>query len=113
MTLVVEASDRLVAAADDWAEARMIERDEALRAKAEQALLEVEHLVADETTVDLDIDGRTISYDPSPEVESFLADRAEVAGIDAETLLWLYVELFANVFSDDDAQRPPNAPPTE
>lgn len=113
MTLVVEASDRLVEAADEWADARLMEREEALTVKAEQALLEVEHLVASETAVDFEVDGRTIRYDPSSDVESFLASRAETAGIDEETVLWLYIELFADVFSEDDAQRPPNAPPTE
>lgn len=113
MTIRVEASDRLVAAADDWAEARMEEREEALRVKAEQALLEVEHLVGGETTVAFEVDERTISYEPSSDVEAFLATQADAAGIDEETLVTLYIELFADVFSEDDVKRPPNAPPTE
>lgn len=113
MTIRVEASDRLVAAADDWAEARLEEREKALRVKAEQALLEVEHLVGGKTTVEFDVDGQTISYEPSADVESFLASQAAAAGIDEETLVTLYIELFADVFSEDDVKRPPNAPPPE
>jgi hypothetical protein len=113
VTLRVEASERLLAAADDWADARMTERDEALRVKAEQALLEVEHLVAGGTAVDLDIDDGVISYDPSSDAEAFLAEQAANAGIDEETVVELYIELFADVFSEDDVKRPPNAPPTE
>ena len=114
MTLRVEASDRLLAAAEDWAEARMKEPEEALRVKAEQALLEVEHLVADEMDVDFEVDEGTISYNPSADVETFLADQAAAAaGIDEETVVKLYIELFADVFSDDDVKRPPNAPPPE
>jgi hypothetical protein len=113
VTLRVEASDRLLTAAEDWAEARMKDRDEALRVKAEQALLEVEHLVGDEMEVDFEVDERTISYTPSPDVEAFLAEQAAAAGIDEETVVKLYIELFADVFSDDDVKRPPNAPPPE
>jgi hypothetical protein len=113
VTLRVEASERLLAAADDWAEARMKEREEALRVKAEQALLEVEHLVAGEMEVDLTVDDGVISYEPSADAESFLADQAANAGIDPETVVELYIELFADVFSDDDVTRPPNAPPPD
>ncbi|MCD2202426.1 hypothetical protein [Halobacterium sp. KA-6] len=110
-----EASDRLVAAADEWAEKRMSDREDALETKVEQALLEVEHLVSGEQDVDFDVDERTVTYEPTDELAAFLDQQAESVGVDPEDVLSMYADLFATVFLDnyDQEERPPNAPPTE
>lgn len=115
MTIRVEASDRLVAAADDWAEARMEEREEALRVKAEQALLEVEHLVSQTHEVEFEVDGRTIRYEPSEELSALLARQSEELGADESAVLKAHVDIYANAFLDQvsDEQRPPGTPSTE
>ena len=112
-----EVSDRLHAAAEEWAEARLVDHDEALETKVEQALLEVEHLVsgAHEVSFAVDSDGdtATISHEPSDELTTFLAEQSEESGLEEAKLLKLHVDLFARVFLDEDTQRPPNAPPKD
>lgn len=106
-----EVSDRLHAAAEAWAEARLVEHDEALETKVEQALLEVEHLVSGAHEVDFEVDGRTVHHEPTDELASYLERQAASAGIDESDVLALSVDLFARVFLDDE-ERPSNAPPT-
>jgi hypothetical protein len=113
LTLVVPVGDRFREAAATWGDARLMEPEEALAVKAEQALLEIAHLVAGETAVEFEVDGNEIRYDPSDEVASFLAEQAATAGVDEETVLELHVDLFARVFLDSGEQRPAGAPPSE
>jgi len=87
--------------------------EDAMASKAEQALLEIEHLVADATDVEFDVDGTTITHYPSDELAAFLTAQAEETGLDESTVLKLHVDLFASVFLDDDLERPPNAPPPD
>ncbi|GAA0277167.1 hypothetical protein [Halobacterium noricense] len=110
-----EASDRLVAAADEWADKRMSDREDALETKVEQALLEVEHLVSGEQDVEFDVDERTVTYEPTDALAAFLDQQAESVGVDPADVLAMHADLFATVFLDnyDQEERPPNAPPTE
>lgn len=110
-----EASDRLVAAADEWADKRMSDREDALETKVEQALLEVEHLVSGEQDVEFDVDERMVTYEPTDELAAFLDQQAEAVGVEPEDVLSMHTDLFATVFLDnyDQEERPPNAPPTE
>lgn len=98
-------------AAAEWGNARMMDEEEALEAKAEQALLEIEHLVSGATEVEFEVDGETVTHHPSDDLTAFLEAQSEATGLDPDRLLKLHVDLFARVFHDDDVQRPPNAPP--
>lgn len=89
-----------------------MDTEEALETKAEQALLEIEHLVSGAHEVGFEVDGRTVRLDPSDELETYLERQAESKGLDEATVLELYVDLFARVFLDDE-ERPPNAPPKD
>jgi hypothetical protein len=111
LTLSIRASDRIVSAAEEWAEARMTDRETAIETKAEQALLEIEHLVSDATEVEFSVDGRTIHHEPSDELRAFLDAQAEETGLQPDTILKLHIDLFARVFLDEGDTRPPNAPP--
>lgn len=113
LTLVVPVTERFRAAAATWGDTRLMDTDEALEVKAEQALLEVEHLVSGATAVEFAVadDGDELRYDPSDELAAFLAEQADDTGLDEATVLRLYVDLFASVFLDEDAKRPSNAPP--
>lgn len=115
MAISFEPSERLREAASAWADQRMMEDEEALEVKVEQALLEIEHLVSGDTAVTFEIedDGERVRFSPSEELATFLDGQAAESGLEAERLLRLHVDLFANVFLDEDSQRPPNAPPTE
>lgn len=115
MSEVIEVTptDRFLEAVEEWAESRMMERADALETKAEQALLEIEHLVAEAHDVEFAVDGDTIRYEPSDAVYRFLVERAEEADIDVETVTTLYINLYANAYLDSDTMRPSNAPPTE
>jgi hypothetical protein len=106
-----EASDRLVAAAEEWGEARLEDEDEALETKVEQSLLEVEHLVSGAHEVDFEVDGRTVHLEPTDALAAFLEQQATAKGIDEADVLALYADLFARAFLDDE-ERPSNAPPT-
>lgn len=111
LTLSFTVDDRFLEAAEEWGDTRMMDPEDALEVKAEQALLEIEHLVSGATEVEFDVDGRTVSHEPSDDLETFLAEQAEESGLSEERLLKLHVDLFARVFLDEDS-RPPNAPPT-
>ena len=97
----IEVSDRFAAAAAEWGDRRVMDDEEAMAVKAEQALLEIEHLGGGHTDVEFDVEGETIRYDPSAELAAFLDEQAERVGIDPEAVLGLYVDLFARAFLDD------------
>lgn len=103
--------DRFVAAAKEWGDNRMMNHDEAIETKAEQSLLEVEHLVSGATSVEFEVEGRTVHHEPSDELAELLAEQADETDLSESRLLKLYVDLFSGAFRDDDAVRPPNAPP--
>ena len=115
MAISFEPSERLREAASEWADQRMMEDEEALEVKVAQALLEIEHLVSGGTqvTFELEDDGQRVRFSPSDDLATFLERQAEESGLPAERLLRLHVDLFANVFLDEDSERPSNAPPTE
>lgn len=111
MTLAFEVGDRFVEAAEEWGDNRLMDRDEAIETKAEQALLEVEHLASHATEVEFEVEGRTVRHEPSDELVDLLAAQADETGLPESELLGLHVDLFSGAFRDDDAVRPPNAPP--
>ena len=115
MAISFPVSDRLAAAADEWADQRLMEDEEALEVKVEQALLEIEHLVsgATEVTFELEEEGELVRFAPSDDLDAFLAEQSDAAGLPPEKLLALHVDLFASVFLEGDTQRPSNAPPPE
>lgn len=113
LSIEFEVDDRFVDAAEDWSEQHLTDAEEGLEIKAEQALLEIEHLVSDAYEVTFEVDGRTIVHEPSEELQAFLARQADATGLDESTLLKLHVDLFARAFLDDDQERPPNAPPPD
>jgi hypothetical protein len=100
-TIEVEPSERFLEAAGEWGDHRMLAEEEAIRAKAEQALLEIEHLVSGATEVEFELAEGVVRYEPSEELAAFLDEQAAVAGIDRGTVLELYVNLFARVFLDE------------
>lgn len=111
MTLSFEASDRVREAAAEWGESHLMDAEEALEAKAEQALLEIEHLVSGATDVEFGVEDGTIHHEPTDELAAFVEAQAAETGLDEATVLKLHVDLYARAFLDDDAVRPPNAPP--
>lgn len=111
--LVFEVDDRFETAAEEWGEARMMEFESAMESKVEQALLEIEHLVADAHEVEFAVEGTEVRHYPTADLASFLAAQAELTGLDQSTVLKLHVDLFARVFLEDDIQRPPNAAPPD
>jgi hypothetical protein len=112
LSLTIDLTDRFVAAAEEWAEARLEDQETALETKAEQALLEIEYLVSGRTEVsfDVDVDAAQIEYAPSDELATLLSAQADDTGLDESTILRLHVDLFVGAFPGDD-DRPPNAPP--
>lgn len=112
LTLTIDLTDRFVAAAEEWAEARLEDQETALETKAEQALLEIEYLVSGRTEVsfDVDVDAAQIEYAPSDDLATLLSAQADDTGLDESTVLRLHVDLFVGAFPGDD-DRPPNAPP--
>ncbi|WP_224268088.1 hypothetical protein [Haloprofundus salinisoli] len=111
MTLVVPISERFREASEEWADTRLMDPEDALEVKAEQALLEVEHLVSGAHEVEFAVEDGELRYEPSDELAALLSSHAERAGVDEATVLGLHVDLFARVFLDDAAKRPSNAPP--
>lgn len=115
MTLTFEVDDRFYRAAEAWADRRMQDTETALETKTEQSLMEIEHLIADLQTVELEfeVDGRQVSYEPTPELSEFLARQAADTGLDESDVLKMHVDLFANAFLDEitDDQRPTDASP--
>jgi hypothetical protein len=112
LTLTIDLTQRFVDAADEWAEARLEDRETALETKAEQALLEIEYLVSGRTDVSFEVDPEAgeVHYAPSDALAERLAEQADETGLDEATLLRLHVDLFVGAFSGND-DRPPNAPP--
>jgi len=103
--ITVELSERFLAAAAEWADQRVMTEDHAVESKVEQALLEVEHLVSGGTSVAFAVDGETAVVDPSDELAAFLNAQAERLGVEPAAVLGSYVDLFARVFLNDDAER--------
>lgn len=113
MSLTFEVDERFAKAAEDWAERQMMDDEAALEIKAEQSLLEIEHLISESHEVEFEVDGPTITHHPSADLSRFLESKAEETGLEEAELLKLYVDLFARAFLDDDTERPPNAPPPD
>lgn len=113
MSLEFEVDDRFVRAASEWAERQMMDEEDALEVKAEQSLLEIEHLISGSHEVEFDIDGRIITHYPTADLAAFLSGKADETGLSEAELLKLYVDLYTRAFLDDDTERPPNAPPPE
>lgn len=111
VTLSFDISERFADAAAEWGDTRLMEHEDAIETKAEQALLEIEHLVSGSTEVEFAVDGETIHHEPSDELTAFLAEQADATALDERTILKLHVDLFARVFLDEDQQRPPGTPP--
>jgi hypothetical protein len=107
--IAIPISDRFREAAAEWGDDRLMSDDDALEAKAEQALLEVEHLASGANEVSFEVDAETdvLRLDPSDALARFLAAEAAETGVDESTVLRLYVDLFARSFLDSDVQRPP------
>jgi len=113
MALAVSIGDRLVDAATEWADQRMLDEDDALEQKLEQALLEVEHLASGTTEIAFELDGRTLHYAPSDELDALLDEQADGIDADPATVLELHLELFARTFLPEDSVQPgagPGAP---
>ncbi|MBP1987181.1 hypothetical protein [Halolamina salifodinae] len=113
MALEVSIGDRLVDAAAEWADQRMLDEDDALEQKLEQALLEVEHLASGTTELEFELDDRTLQYAPSDELDELLEEQAERIDGDPAAVLELHLELFARTFLPDDTVQPgagPGAP---
>lgn len=110
--LAFEVSDRLYVAAEEWGERRLEDIEDALATKVEQALLEIEHLVSGAHEVEFDVDGRTVSYEPTEELSDLLARQAEALGADESAVLKAHVDLFANAFLEEatDETQPPRSP---
>lgn len=113
MTLTFEASDRLVEGAEEWGEKRMMDTEDALESKVEQALLEIENVLANEFDVAFELDGRTVHYEPADEVASFVDAQAEEYDLPREDVVRMHVDLYSRVFLHSDEERPPNAPSVE
>nr|WP_254270031.1 hypothetical protein [Halorussus aquaticus] len=111
LTVAFTVGDRFVEAAEEWGDNRMMDREDAVETKAEQALLEVEHLASGATDVSFEVEGRTVRHEASDELAALLAEQADETGLDESELLRLHVDLFSGAFREDDAVRPPNAPP--
>jgi hypothetical protein len=111
LTLAFTIGDRFAAAAEEWGDARMMDADEAVETKTEQALLEIEHLASGATDVEFAVEDGTVRHEPSDELATLLAEQADETGLSESEVLKLHVDLFAGAFGDDDAVRPPNAPP--
>lgn len=107
LTLSFEPGDRFLAAAEEWGDRRTTDFERAFEVKAEQALLEIEHLVSGATEVafEVDAEGRTVHHEPSDELREFLSEQAAETGLDETTLLRLHVDLFARAFLDDSGGR--------
>lgn len=101
MTITFEVNDRFVEAAEEWADRRMMDLDEALGTKVEQSLLEVEHLISQSHDVEFELDGRTVHYEPTDELAAFLSRWAEKTGLEESEVLEMNVDLFANAFLDE------------
>lgn len=115
MSLTFEVGDRFMAAAEEWGESRLMEIEDALETKVEQALLEIEHLVSGAYEVEFEVDGHTVTYEPTEDLEAFLEKQSAGTDLDPSDVLEMHVNLFANAFLEEaeNEQRPPNAPPRD
>lgn len=96
--LSIEASDRFVAASRQWGDDRLTDPEDAFERKAEQSLLEIEHLVSGATEVEFSVEDHVIHHEPSEELAGFLAEQADRTGLEESAILKLYVDLFAGAF---------------
>lgn len=103
MTLEIDVSDRFLEAATEWGDNRLMDDEQALETKAEQALLEIEHLVsgANEVDFEVDADEGVIYHEPTDELDAFLERQADEVGLDPDAVLALHVDLFARAFLND------------
>lgn len=92
----------------EWGEDRLMDEEEAIDTKAEQALLEIEHLVSGASDVEFTVEGDAIHHEPSEELARFLERQADDSGLEPEELLRLHVDLFARVFLEDDGTPEPD-----
>ena len=107
MTISLQVSERFREAAVEWGDNRLMDEDDALETKAEQALLEIEHLVADATEVEFEVEDGEIHHHPSDELESFLEAQAEEYGLEPADVLAMHVDLFARVFLEEESSGGP------
>jgi hypothetical protein len=82
----------------EWGDSRLMDEEEAIETKAEQALLEIEHLVSGASSVEFAVEGDVIRHEPSEELEGLLERQSDESGLEPEELLRLHVDLFARVF---------------
>ncbi|ELZ17980.1 hypothetical protein C477_12267 [Haloterrigena salina JCM 13891] len=104
--LTVPVSDRFREAATDWGDNRLMDADDALETKAEQALLEIEHLVADATEVEFTVEDGAIHHRPSDDLAAFLDRQADRYGLEPAEVLSMHVDLFARVFLEGEETEP-------
>ncbi|SFB73549.1 hypothetical protein SAMN05444422_101587 [Halobiforma haloterrestris] len=110
--IAISVSDRFRDAAAEWGDDRLMDVEDALEVKAEQALLEIEHLVAGETdvTFEVDVDGGTIRHEPSDDLAAFLERQANAHGVDPAAVLEMHVDLFARAFLEDGGDAAESTP---
>lgn len=101
MTLTFEVNDRFREAAEEWADQRMMDTEEALATKVEQSLLEIEHLISQSHEVEFELDGGTVHYEPTEALAAFLERWGSKTGLEESQVLEMYVDLFANAFLDE------------
>lgn len=106
--ITFEISDRLYEAAEEWGDRRLEDIDEALETKVEQALVEIEHLVSRTHEVEFEVDGRTVSYEPTEELSALLTRQADELNTTEGAVLKTHVDLYANAFLEEatDLEKP-------
>lgn len=106
----IPITDRFREAASEWGDDRLMSDADALEAKAEQTLVEIEHLAsgANEATFDVDAEAGVIRHEPSEGLARLLAAQSAESGVDEATVMQFYVDLFSRAFLDSDVQRPPS-----
>jgi hypothetical protein len=106
----IPITERFYEAATEWGDDRLMSEEDALESKAEQALLEIEHLASGATDVTFDVDAEAgvIRHEPSEGLAELLAAQSDDLGVDAATVMRLYVDLFSRAFLESDLQRPPD-----
>ncbi|QLK26316.1 hypothetical protein HYG81_01440 [Natrinema zhouii] len=104
MTLSITVSDRFRDAATAWGDDRLMDEEAALETKAEQALLEIEHLVSGANEVEFDVDAASgeIHHEPTDDLEGYLERQSDEFGLEPDAVLALHVDLFASAFLDRD-----------
>ncbi|WP_222918726.1 hypothetical protein [Natrinema sp. SYSU A 869] len=106
MTLTITVSDRFHEAATAWGDDRLMDEEAALETKAEQALLEIEHLVSGANEVEFAVDAASgeIYHEPTNVLEEYLERQADEFGLEPDAVLALHVDLFARAFLDDETE---------